>query len=214
MEEGIKRVAISILPFLFSLCFHEYAHAWVAQKLGDPTARYNGRLTLNPMAHIDIIWTVIFPIITLFIGGVFFGSAKPVPVDARNFKKPERDMALVALAGPLSNIFLGFIFAIVFGIIYKYAPDTSSAFSIPVLYMLQTGILINFFLAFFNLVPIPPLDGSRIASLFLPYKYMSYIDMLAPYGFIIILLLWQVGFLGVLVGIPARLLYNVAMGLV
>jgi Zn-dependent protease len=123
-------------------------------------------------------------------------------------------MALVALAGPLSNIIMGFVFAICFGLIYKSAPQTSSTVAEPLLYMLNTGILINFFLAFFNLIPIPPLDGSRIISLFLSYRHVVYIDMLAPYGFIIILLLWQVGILGILVGFPARILYSIAMGLV
>ncbi|MBN1114465.1 MAG: site-2 protease family protein [Oligoflexia bacterium] len=212
MEETFKRVAISILPFFFSLCFHEYAHAWTANRLGDPTAKYAGRLTLNPRVHVDIIWTIIFPVITLILGGIFFGGAKPVPVDSRNFKNPEKGMALVALAGPLSNIFLGIIFAIAFALIAKLAPQNSSSIVVPVLYMLQAGILVNFFLAFFNLLPVPPLDGSKVISFFLPYSKTVYIDMLAPYGFLIIILLWQIGILGFLVGYPARMLYQVTMG--
>jgi len=124
LEESIKRVALYILPFLFSLCFHEYANAYVANKLGDPTAKYNGRLTLNPLAHIDIMWTIIFPIITLIVGGIYFGAAKPVPVDARNFKSPEKDMAMVAAAGPVSNMVLGVVFAFLFITVKIFFPDT------------------------------------------------------------------------------------------
>jgi len=114
LEDTIKRVALYILPFLFSLCFHEYAHAWTANKLGDPTAKQMGRMTLNPRAHIDLVWTIIIPVITLIVGGVYFGSAKPVPVDARNFKDPQKAMALVAFSGPFSNIILGVVFSLLF----------------------------------------------------------------------------------------------------
>lgn len=212
MEETIKKIALYILPFLFSLCFHEYAHAWVANKLGDPTAKYSGRLTLNPLAHIDWLWTVIIPMITLIVGGIYFGSAKPVPVDSRNFKHPEKGMAMVAVAGPLSNIVLGFLFAVAFVAIKLFYNESESFFS-PLAEMLQAGILINYFLAFFNLIPLPPLDGSRVVTMFISYKKAAYLDMFAPYSFLLILLLWQIGVLNYLIAGPALLLYKLSVTL-
>ena len=206
MDETIKRVALFLLPFLFSLCFHEYAHAWVANKLGDPTAKFMGRLTLNPLAHIDWVWTVIFPIITLIVGGIYFGSAKPVPIDPRNFKHPQRGMAISAVAGPISNIILGFLFAFIFVCVKMFLPTTG--FWSPVGDMLQAGIIINFFLAFFNLIPLPPLDGSRVLTMFLPYKQAAYLDMLAPFSFILIIVFWQLGVFNYIIYLPAQLFYN------
>ncbi|MFH1223323.1 MAG: site-2 protease family protein [Pseudomonadota bacterium] len=206
MEETVKRVALYIIPFLFSLCFHEYAHAWIANKLGDPTAKYNGRLTLNPIAHIDFMWTIIFPLITLIIGGIYFGSAKPVPVDARNFKNPEKGMAMVAAAGPVSNIILGMMFAVLFIAVKVFAPE--NYIFTPLASMLEAGILINFFLAFFNLIPLPPLDGSRILRMLLPYNVAVRYDMFTPYSFILIIVLWQLGALNFFVYFPAVFLYK------
>jgi len=218
LEDTIKKVALYILPFLFSLCFHEYAHAWTANRLGDPTAKRMGRMTLNPVAHIDIIWTIIIPIITLIVGGIYFGSAKPVPVDPRNFKDPQKGMALVAFSGPFSNILLGTVFAFVFVAftLFYGGTDYSGAqrgFFTPLATMLQAGIIINFFLAFFNLIPLPPLDGSKILAMFLPYRKAVILDMLAPYSFLVILVLWQIGVLKYLIAAPALFLYKLLVTL-
>lgn len=212
-QDLLQRIALYAFPFLFSLCFHEYAHAWVANKLGDPTAKYSGRLSLNPIVHIDLVWTIILPLITLIIGGIFFGGAKPVPIDSRNFKDQDKGMALVAFAGPLSNIFLAFIFTIILAITYKLSNPIQSKIIISFLKMLQAGIIINFFLAFFNLIPIPPLDGSRILKLFLSYEAGITYYKLQPYSFILILVFWQFGLFKYLVGVPASILYNLCIGL-
>lgn len=215
MEDTIRRISIYIVPFLFSLCFHEYAHAYVADKLGDSTPRMLGRMTLNPLVHIDIIWTIIIPIITLITGGIFFGGAKPVPVNPRNFKDQTKGMAIVALAGPLSNIFLALIFTITIKVIITFFHNIISLKTMVVIFnMLQAGIIINLFLAFFNLVPIPPLDGSRVLKIFLSPSAGHKLDMLAPYSFILIILFWQFGILNFLVGYPARTLYDFAIGLI
>jgi Zn-dependent protease len=150
----------------------------------------------------------------MFIGGIYFGSAKPVPVDNRNFKHPDKGMAIVAFAGPLSNILLGFVFAIIMSIILKFFMYSNNQSVLIFLQMLQAGIIINFFLAFFNLLPIPPLDGSRIVKVFLSYEAGLKYYSLESFGFIIIIVLWQAHILNFLVGVPASLFYNLAMGLV
>jgi Zn-dependent protease len=175
-------------------------------------------MTLNPKAHIDLIWTIIIPIITLIVGGIYFGSAKPVPVDPRHFKDPQKGMALVAFSGPFSNIILGTFFAfafVAFTLFYGgIGPDgTQRGFFAPLSTMLQAGIIINFFLAFFNLIPLPPLDGSKILAMFLPYRKAVMLDMLAPYSFLVILVLWQVGVLRFLIAAPALFLYKLLVGL-
>jgi len=153
------------------------------------------------------MWTIIIPAITLIVGGIYFGSAKPVPVDPRNFKNPEKGMALVAFAGPLSNIILGVLFAFAFVAVKLFTKEGHTVFG-PVSLMLEAGVLINFFLAFFNLIPIPPLDGSRILRLILSYKQTIFYDMMAPYSFILIIVLWYVGVLQYIVGMPAFFFYR------
>ena len=142
---------------ILSAVFHEYAHAWTANQLGDPTARYAGRLTLNPLKHIDPFGTVILPLFLMLTGGIFIGYAKPVPFNPYNLRKPKRDIQLVALAGPFSNFFLSLTFA-AFLRIGGLSPYTS-----PLGRMFYLIVLINLWLGLFNLIPIPPLDGSKIA---------------------------------------------------
>ncbi len=153
-----------MIPFLFSLCLHEYAHGWVAKKMGDPTAERMGRLTMNPMAHADILGTFIFPILALVSGSsLFFGWANPVPVDERNFKRPKQDMFWVAAAGPGINLILAFIaifIAVFFGERGWLGGFTSE---------IVTGMIgMNLALAAFNLIPVHPLDGGKIIARFLP----------------------------------------------
>ena len=205
-------ILLIVLPvLLFAVTVHEYAHGWVAERRGDPTARLSGRLTLNPIAHIDPIGTVIFPLL-LYITQVhvmkietplIFGWAKPVPVNFRNLRNPKQDMVAVGLAGPVANIILA-IFCTLFlrmGIIEPYT-------FIGKLFVF--GIFINLLLAIFNLVPIPPLDGSRILTGLLPPRWAYNYSKLERFGFIILLFaLFYFGllrFIGFIVMLLAQLL--------
>ncbi len=189
----IVSVILAIPVILFSLSFHEYAHAWAANKMGDQTARNFGRLTLNPAKHLDPVGTLCM----LFFG---FGWAKPVPVNSRNFEKPKKGMALTAAAGPLSNLLLGFIGMFIFKVVAAVIPDTvSSTFQYNVIQytveFLYTFITMNVYLAVFNLLPVPPLDGSRLLSIVLPDKYYFGIMKYERYISLVIIVLLYTGLL-------------------
>jgi Zn-dependent protease len=172
VEIGAK-LGIYFLPFLFALCFHEWAHGFVAQLRGDNTAKMMGRLTLNPMAHADPIGTFVLPIAAIVLNSpFFFGWAKPVPVNERNLKKPRTDMFWVALAGPASNIFLAFVGMIALAIVYAKFHDLSGIY----LRMLETFLVVNLFLAVFNLIPIHPLDGGKVLEPFLPASWNIWLE--------------------------------------
>jgi Zn-dependent protease len=186
LQDALPSLAVLIL----SLSFHEAAHAWAANRLGDPTARQLGRLTLNPLAHIDWIGTVVFPLIAFLSGVPLIGWAKPVPVDARNLQHPRRDFALVALAGPVSNLFLATLFAIAFEILAKTTGYVNSGGQI-----LMLAIMLNVLLAVFNLFPVPPLDGGNVLMGIVPLRTARAINWLRPYGFVIIYALMLTGVL-------------------
>jgi Zn-dependent protease len=175
-----------VLIFLFSIVFHEVSHGWVAYALGDPTAKYEGRLTLNPLKHLDPIGSVLLPGVLIltsiaFGGGIIFGWAKPVPINPYNFRDQKYGQAKVALAGPLANIVL----ALVFGLSLRFLPFLSS---LPNIFLVFSYIVqINILLAIFNLLPIPPLDGSHILFTFLPPSYQEFRIVLAQYGFLVLL---------------------------
>jgi Zn-dependent protease len=184
----VQEVMVWILPVLFAVTVHEVAHGWVANKLGDRTAFMMGRLTLNPIKHIDIVGTVVVPILCLFLGGFVFGWAKPVPVSWRNLKKPRRDAALVAVAGPLSNLLMALLWALIAkGGVILFQQGFSSAVFLA--YMGYAGISINLMLMILNLLPIPPLDGSRVVSSLLPMRLARSYDAIEPYGMMILVAL-------------------------
>jgi len=171
-------LVLSFPAVIIALSFHEFAHAWVADKLGDLTPRFTGRLTINPLAHLDILGTIML----LFFR---FGWAKPVMINPDNFKKPKRDMALVALSGPMMNLLLAFLFAIPFRLGIHMGWATERFFF--------NALIINISLMVFNLIPLPPLDGSRIVSYFLSHKIDKYYREIERYGMIILLLLIGLG---------------------
>ncbi|WII71001.1 site-2 protease family protein [Bdellovibrio sp. 22V] len=166
VEIGAK-IGIYFIPFLFALCFHEYAHGWVARRRGDNTAEMMGRLTMNPVAHMDMIGTLILPLVSIVLATpIFFGWAKPVPVNSRNLKNPRVDMFWIALAGPLSNILLAVVGAVLIALVAKYFLTLSYASGL--IEILKTFIVTNLFLAFFNILPLHPLDGGKVLARFLP----------------------------------------------
>lgn len=208
----IQLFAVWALPVLFAITVHEVAHGWVASLLGDKTAFILGRLTLNPIKHIDPLGTILIPGVLLLLHGPVFGWAKPVPVNAFNLHHPKRDMALVAAAGPLAN----FIMAIMWGGIVKLGlmllqRDFSGALAIT--YMGEAGIGINIILIALNLLPIPPLDGGHILMGLLPKKLSVKISLIAPFGFFIIFGLLAFGLLGSIIDPGVRFLHGIILAI-
>jgi Zn-dependent protease len=198
----IQRIVVWILPVIFAITVHEVSHGWVAKKYGDNTASSLGRLTLNPIKHIDWFGTIILPGLLLMTGtGFIFGWAKPVPVDARNFKNPLHDMAIVALAGPVSNLLMAFAWALVTRLGVTIGAG-AEVVSLPLIYTGVAGISINLVLALINLLPIPPLDGSRILTGMLPSYWAWQYNRLERFGFIILLLLLYTNLLAAILAYP------------
>ncbi len=185
MENTIQLIAVLAPPLLLAVTLHEFAHGWVADKLGDPTPRFMGRLTLNPLKHLDLMGTLAF-VLTRMIGW-----AKPVPVNPRNFKDPYKAMLWVALAGPLTNLFLASVSAILLKILllFSLSSSLSDVVWVPLLHMLQFSVQINVGLAIFNLIPLPPLDGGRILTGILPRDKALSFSRIEPYGPLILIFL-------------------------
>ncbi len=192
------RIADTYLPFLFALCFHEFAHGWVARLRGDNTAEMMGRLTLNPTAHADILGTYVLPLISLvFASPIFFGWAKPVPVNTRNLKKPKSDLFWIALAGPMSNILLAICAAFAWALAGRFLGGTGYMEATRTI--LSSFLIINLFLAVFNLIPIHPLDGGKILARFIPNSWNYWLEQNESTMSIVLMILMLSGVLGILV---------------
>ena len=196
----IKTLAIWAIPVLFAITVHEVAHGWVAWKRGDPTAMLMGRLTLNPIKHIDPFGTILLPgILLLFHSPFLFGYAKPVPVNFGGLKDPKRDMVLVAIAGPAANLLMAFFWTLVLWL-GGHLPGALAYLDEPMQLMGKAGIMINVILIIFNLIPIPPLDGGRVAVGLLPPSASIALSRVEPYGFIILIVLLFTGVLWSVLG--------------
>ena len=180
-------IFISFIVLLFSLTVHEMAHAWTADRFGDPTARLLGRVSLNPIVHADPIGTVVFPLLSLATGAMLIGWAKPVPVNLRLLRHPRRDYMLVAAAGPISNLLLALFAALLLAIV-PVSPQLvgESNVSVPIVKLLVGLVNLNVLLAVFNLLPIPPLDGGNVLAGLLPPNLAAVFNQLRPYGFVLL----------------------------
>ncbi|MCH9849097.1 MAG: site-2 protease family protein [Betaproteobacteria bacterium] len=188
----IQKITVSAIPIIFAITVHEASHGYAAKHFGDLTAEKMGRITLNPIKHIDPIGTILLPALTLMLGGILFGWAKPVPVNFANLNNPKKDMLWVAAAGPASN----FIMAIFWVLVLKYSASAPEVASFFLLEMSKVGIMINLVLMVLNLLPLPPLDGGRIAVSLLPMDLAMKFSQIERYGFIILIALLFTGILG------------------
>ena len=207
----IQRIIVWIPPVIFAITVHEVAHGWVAKQFGDTTAWMLGRLTLNPLKHIDLVGTILLPgILLISFTGFIFGWAKPVPVNIRNLKHPKRDMAIVAMAGPVANLLMAIGWTLIarLGVMIEI-----ESISLPMIYMGIAGISINLVLILINLIPIPPLDGSRIVSGLLPDRLAWQYNRLERFGFLILLILLLTGTLSKILGYPLYVAQNLFMSL-
>lgn len=188
----IQKIAVYALPVIFAITVHEAAHGYAARHFGDMTAHYAGRITLNPLKHIDLFGTIVLPALTVMLGGILFGWAKPVPVDFRRLHHPKKDMLWVAAAGPASN----FVMAVFWALVMKFSASAPEAFVLPLTLMAKAGVMINVVLMVLNLLPLPPLDGGRIAVSLLPLNLARPFAQIERYGFIILIVLLFSGILG------------------
>jgi len=197
---NMQRLSIMIVPFLVAVIFHEVAHGFIAYRWGDSTARDQGRITFNPVPHIDPLGTLILPILMMFTGsGMLFGWARPVPINPARFKKYRAGLFWVSLAGPAMNFLIAAISGLAFAATLKFASPEFYLFE-PLVEMTKVSVMLNFSLGIFNLLPLPPLDGSKIIESFLPYNAMKAYESIAQYSFWILLALIMTGALSILSG--------------
>ncbi|HUE38035.1 MAG TPA: site-2 protease family protein [Candidatus Binatia bacterium] len=216
VREHLLQISLWILPVLVAVIFHEVAHGYAANALGDDTAKRAGRLTLNPLPHIDPLGSVILPLLLLLTNsGFLFGWAKPVPVNFAQLRRPKRDMVLVAAAGPLTNLAIALASAVVFHWVKVHAGHGSDMMFervfYPIAMMAQRAVLMNVFLGVFNLIPIPPLDGGRVLTGLLPLDWARQFAKIEPFGFIILLVLLMSHTLAVIVRQPIQLILDVLL---
>jgi Zn-dependent protease len=206
----LTTLSIAAIPVVFAITVHEVAHGWVAKHFGDRTAQMQGRLSLNPIRHIDPIGTVLVPVLLLWLGGFLFGWAKPVPVDPRNMRNPRGNMVWVSAAGPSANIAMALIWAFLMMLTQNVELGTAGQW---ISEMARVGILINVMLAVFNMLPIPPLDGGQVlTNLLPPGPFSALLERIAPFGLFIVLGLLATGILSSLIGPPITALIRLIAG--
>lgn len=184
MEQLVQLIAVAAIPILFAITLHEAAHGYVARHFGDMTAWQAGRISLNPLRHIDPVGTILLPLLTLALGGILFGWAKPVPVNFSALRRPKQDMLWVAIAGPASNLLMAVLWVFAVKLAWLFP---ASYFAEPLLQMGQIGIKINVILMVLNLLPLPPLDGGRVAVSLLPHRQAYQLSRIEPYGLFILI---------------------------
>jgi Zn-dependent protease len=184
IDQLIQTIALAAIPVLFAITLHEAAHGFVARHFGDMTAYREGRISLNPLRHIDPVGTVLLPLLTLWMGGILFGWAKPVPVNFAALRNPKKDMLWVAIAGPASNLVMALGWALLYKIGLMF-PE--SDYATPMTGMAMIGININVVLMVLNLLPLPPLDGGRVAVSLLPHRQAFQLAKIEPYGMFILI---------------------------
>ena len=204
-DQLIQTIALAAIPVLFAITLHEAAHGYVARHFGDLTAHQQGRITLNPLRHIDPVGTILLPLLTLWMGGILFGWAKPVPVNFAALRNPKRDMLWVAIAGPASNLVMAMGWALLFKIAWL---NPSNYFAEPLLGMAEWGIKINIVLMVLNMLPLPPLDGGRVAVSMLPHRQSYQLSKIEPYGIFILIFMAITPVLGWILLPPIRLVYQ------
>ncbi len=211
MNAILLNIAQSLPGFLLAIVVHEAAHAWMANKFGDPTAKNQGRLTLNPAAHYDPLGTIFFPLLAAFTNFAMIGWAKPVPIEVRNFRNMRKGIFWVSFAGPLSNLILGTLSALILAIIATKVSSDWGYYRISI-QMLRFSVFINFILAFFNLIPLPPLDGSKMVSSFLKGHALRKYEDFARFTPIIFIATMALSFMGIhtlgYILMPAQMLAN------
>jgi Zn-dependent protease len=210
LNEVMQNIAVWTLPIIFALTFHEIAHVWMAKRYGDNTAYAQANLGLNPLHYIDIIGTIIVPLVCLLAGGFIIGWAKPTPIRERNFKNPRRDSAIVAAAGPMANLIMALLWALIARVAVMVDIDMITA---PLTSMSVAGISINVVLALLNLIPLPPLDGSKVVSAMMSHNMAYKYNQLEPYGFYILLALMLLGVLGLMLSFPMGVLNGLFYGI-
>ena len=192
--QTLQELIVSVPPLVLAITIHEASHGYVANRLGDPTAKFMGRLTLNPIKHIDPIGTILLPLMLKMLGGIIFGYAKPVPINPTNFSNPKKGMALSSAAGPVTNIILAIISSLILYLIILplsslFQSDALNVILRPINLMLQVSIQVNIFLAALNLIPILPLDGGRVVAGLLPHNLYVVYSKIEPYGMYILIAL-------------------------